>query len=279
MTQRILLPTDFSKNSWNAITYAIELLDRESCEFYILHCYTPNTPISENLMASQLGIPQLQQLKEASTEGLKKLSRQLAFRDESLEHKFHYLSRYNFLTDAIEVCCKEFNIDLIIMGTKGATDAIDVLLGGNTLAVMEKVRCCPVLAVPNSANFTAMKEIVFPTSFKEDYQTSQLDKLCAMVRLCKAKLRVLHICEGSFSEEQEAKKQELEGFFAGIDYSFHTLEHVDVATGLNCFVQSRNSDMVAFINPKHGIFSLWFRRPLSRALNYHSKVPVLTLHA
>ncbi|MDC7997467.1 universal stress protein [Gilvibacter sediminis] len=279
MTHRILLPTDFSKNSWNAITYAIELMDRESCEFYLLHCYTPNTPVSENLMASQLGIPQLQELKKASEKGLKKLSRQLAFRDESLDHKFHYLSRHNFLTDAIEDACKEYDIDLIVMGTKGTTDAIDVLLGGNTLAVMEKVRCCPVLAIPNSANFTAMNEIVFPTSYKENYKTNQLHNLCTMTRLCKAKLRVLHICEGSFNEQQEAKKEELEGYLNGIDYTFHVLENVDVATGLNCFVQSRDSDMVAFINPKHGIFSLWFRRPLSRALNYHSKVPVLTLHA
>jgi hypothetical protein len=39
MKKKILLPTDFSKNAYNAINYAIELYKEESCEFFILHSY------------------------------------------------------------------------------------------------------------------------------------------------------------------------------------------------------------------------------------------------
>ena len=278
MNKRILLPTDFSKNSWNAISYAIELMGNVPCDFYVLHAYTPNTQITENMMASQLGLPHLEELKAASAEGLKKLSRQIAFRDENLNHKFHYISEYSFLLESIENICREKDIDLIIMGTKGATDAIDVLLGGNTLAVMEKIRCCPVLAIPKSARFGEMSEIVFPTSYVEGYRKQEMQHLLEIARITKSPVRVLHVSNDPLDSDQENQKNLLESMLEGQKYSFHTLEDVDVSTGLNCFVQSRDSDMIAFINPKHGLFSNWFRRPLVKELNYHSKVPVMTLH-
>ena len=39
--KKILLPTDFSKNSWNAICYALELFKTTECLFYLVHTYTP----------------------------------------------------------------------------------------------------------------------------------------------------------------------------------------------------------------------------------------------
>ena len=39
MKKKILIPTDFSKNAWGAISYAIDLFKNEACEFYILNAY------------------------------------------------------------------------------------------------------------------------------------------------------------------------------------------------------------------------------------------------
>ena len=39
--KKILLPTDFSSNAWNAITYALEFYKDEWCMFYLLNTYTP----------------------------------------------------------------------------------------------------------------------------------------------------------------------------------------------------------------------------------------------
>ena len=40
MRKKILLPTDFSKNAWNAILYALELYKNETCEFYIVNIFS-----------------------------------------------------------------------------------------------------------------------------------------------------------------------------------------------------------------------------------------------
>ena len=39
MKKKILIPTDFSKNAWGAICYALELFKNEQCDIYILNCY------------------------------------------------------------------------------------------------------------------------------------------------------------------------------------------------------------------------------------------------
>ena len=37
--KRIVLPTDFSNNSWNAIAYALTLFKNIPCDFFILNAY------------------------------------------------------------------------------------------------------------------------------------------------------------------------------------------------------------------------------------------------
>ena len=39
--KKILLPTDFSDNAWNAIVYALKLYKNQKCKFVLLNTYTP----------------------------------------------------------------------------------------------------------------------------------------------------------------------------------------------------------------------------------------------
>src|SRR5690625_1264734 len=41
--KKILLPTDFSKNAYNAIAYAVQLFKEEQCTFYLLHTIMPGS--------------------------------------------------------------------------------------------------------------------------------------------------------------------------------------------------------------------------------------------
>ncbi len=39
--KKILLPTDFSDNAWNAIFTTLKLYADQECKFYVLHAYEP----------------------------------------------------------------------------------------------------------------------------------------------------------------------------------------------------------------------------------------------
>ena len=50
--KKILLPTDFSENAWNATRYAIELFKNEECIFHLLNTYTPAIASSRFMAAT-----------------------------------------------------------------------------------------------------------------------------------------------------------------------------------------------------------------------------------
>jgi len=71
--KRILLPTDFSDNAYEAIAYAINMHKDVKCTFYLLNTYTPAIYRTEYLIGSpgQIGLGDV--LQESSMSRLEKL--------------------------------------------------------------------------------------------------------------------------------------------------------------------------------------------------------------
>ncbi|WP_299183838.1 universal stress protein [uncultured Aquimarina sp.] len=279
MKKKILLPTDFSKNAWNAISYAIELYKNEECDFYILNVFNATGYALESMMIPEPGEKIYEEAKEKSEKGLEKILKRLSFRDDSSNHKFIMISQFNSLLDGIKTIVDKQDIEMIIMGTKGATNASDIIYGSNTVLVMEKIRTCPVMAIPEDVLYTEPKEIVFPTDYKTQVKRRELQYLIEIAKISNAAIRFLHVSkEDSLDEEQLNNQNLLKEYFEHIPHTFHTLHNVDVKGGLSAFVESRNSDLITFINRKHSFFGSIFSRPMVKNLGYYSKVPVLALH-
>jgi nucleotide-binding universal stress UspA family protein len=280
MKRKILLPTDFSKNSWHAINYAIELYKNDSCNFYILNVFTATSNIIDSLINMEPGSKLYETAKLESENGLAKVLDMLAFKAyNNPKHHFNTISTFNNPVEAIKNVVEEKDIEMIIMGTKGKTDSKSRVFGSVAIDVMEKVRNCPVIVVPELAKQILPKEIVFPTSFKTHFKKRELNYLIDIAKKCNASIKVLHVSkEDKLSKKQLSNKQLLEEYFEAIDYSFHTLNHIEIPSAINCFVESRESDMVTFINKKHAFFGSLLTQPLVKEIGYHSKVPIMVLH-
>ncbi|WP_109299398.1 universal stress protein [Aquimarina sp. AU474] len=279
MKKKILLPTDFSKNSWNAISYAIELYKNFACDFYVLNTFNVTGYGLESMMVPEPGERIYEDVKEKSEKGLSKILDRLAFRDNYPDHKFFMVSQFNSLLEGIKDMVDKQDIEMVVMGTKGSTDANNIIYGSNTILVMEKIRNCPVMAIPGEVIYTEPKEIVFPTDYKTRFKRRELQYLGEIAKISDATIRVLYVTnDETLNAEQENNKRLLQESFEGIPHEFHTLHNVDVKGGLSAFVESRSSDMITFINRKHSFFGSIFSRPMVKDLGYHSKVPVLALH-
>jgi len=277
--RKILIPTDFSENAENAIQYAIDLYKNEECEYYILHVFFVIGFATDNIMVPEIGEIAYKSAKKTSEKELKTTLNNLQKNNIS-RHHFFTISKFNSLLNSIDEVVDEKNIDIIIMGTQGATNATDIIFGSNTVMVMEKERSCPVLAIPSEVTYSKPKEIVFPTSYNTYYKKPELEHLIDIATINKAAIRILHIEKDREQEQSEnINKLLLDEYFEGIEHSFHVLYNIEVETAINCFVQSRESDMIAFINKKHGFIEAIFSRHLVQELGYKSKVPVLTMHS
>ncbi|MDG1729493.1 MAG: universal stress protein [Algibacter sp.] len=275
MKRRLLLPTDFSRNAQNAIDYAINLFRDEVCEFYILNTYSIEAYTMELALARDL-----EESKKKSIAGLSNILERLSVTDESINHKFHMVSECGSLVDIMTDIVDKRDIDIVIMGTKGATDSSIDIYGSQTVLAMEKIRNCPVMAIPSKARFKEIKDIVFPTSYSLHYKKHDFQILVDIAKITKAAISVLNVLDKDegLDEDQLNNQNRLKDYFEGLQYSFHTLNNKNVQIAVNSFVESRNSDMVVFINKKHNFFRNLLSKTMAKNLGYHSVVPVLALH-
>lgn len=280
MKRKILLPTDFSANASKAIKYALEIYKNEPCIFYLLNVFYVKSNDIEGLLTMDKGSPRYESAKNNSENGLNKLAKDFAFSEKGHQkHSFQTISLFNDVLEAIKTTVEEKDIELIVMGTRGETNSESSIYGSVAISVMEKIRNCPVIVVPQVAKPQLPKEIVFPTSYKNHYKKRELNYLIDIAKKCDASIKVLHISnEDTLSDAQLNNKNLLEDCFEDVNHSFHYLSRMSVSDAIICFVESRESDMVAFINKKHSFFGSILSQPLVKGIAYDIRVPLLVMH-
>lgn len=279
MDKRILIPTDFSKNALNATRYALDLYGKLNCEFYFLNVFRLDSYTTDTLIIPEPGSAQYDAAKAASEKEFQRLIEMLELHHDNPKHSYHTISTFNFLSVAIKQTVANKDIDLVVMGTKGASGSRGMIFGSNTVNTMEKVTECPVLAVPKEVRFSPLKEIVFPTNYKSAFKRNEMKCLIELAKMHKASIRFLYINKKTeLTENQENNKQLLEDILETADHSFHSLSKRNIAESLTTFVESRASDMIAFKNHKHFFFGSVFSKPLVKEIGYDATVPILALH-
>jgi nucleotide-binding universal stress UspA family protein len=277
--KKILLPTDFSENAYNAIKYALELYKEEPCEFFILHSYYLSGYNKSNLLSPEPTEEKLNEVKRRAEKNMEALKVQVRFNNFNNNHKLHFLNEFGSFYDVLKNCVEKEDIKLILMGTRGETDDKNIILGSNAVNAMEKVRNCPVLVVPGNIFFKAPNEIVFPTSFKTHYKENELATLIEISRLTNAPIRILHVKTGKeLSKDQQTNKTLLNQILESLSFTHHELFNINLEEGVRCFSQSRESEMIAFINKKHHFFGSIFSNPMVKDLGDNANVPLLALH-
>ncbi|GGW41367.1 universal stress protein [Arenibacter certesii] len=277
---RILLPTDFSVNALNAIKYALDLYSKQKCEFYLLHTYEVDGYALSG--ATKVVKPKqfLYETAKKEAEALfRKLMKVVQLHSYNYDHSFHSIITYDTLINATKDIITKNNIDIVVMGTKGITGSRLVVYGTNTISLMEHISECPILAIPENQKFILPREIVFPTDYTISHKPVELRHLISIAKMHHAIIQVLHIVTKSekLHKTQQANKALLTTLFKDIEFSFHELAGSSIHEEINAFIDGRDTNMIAFINPKHNFFSMMFSRPLVKELGYYSRIPLLAL--
>jgi nucleotide-binding universal stress UspA family protein len=140
---RILVPTDFSKHSHNALTYAAAFAQKFGAELYLLHVVQDLALfIPEAVSVAPPIAPPVEQMTAAAREAVERVARESDLGSVPV----HCEVREGTPFYEIIQFAKENAIDLIIMGTHGHTGLAHVLLGSVTEKVVRKAPC-PVLTV------------------------------------------------------------------------------------------------------------------------------------
>lgn len=277
MMKKIILPTDFSENAYNAINYALQLFKDEECTFYLVNTYTPAIYESEYILHSpgQIGLGDIYQ--SVSAEELEALKKQLEKEFNNPKHKIYTHSAFNILVDEIVQIAKAEEADLIIMGTQGATGAKEIFLGSHTVHVIKKAPC-PVIAIPADFEYEAPNEILFPTDFEVNYQEEQLGQLMYLAKLHKARVEVIHISSGyELTEQQTKNKAVLGALLKDSTHVFHDLPSQEIIEGINNFQLKTKVSLLVMIQNKHTFLERLFIEPIIKKIGFHVRIPFMVI--
>ena len=278
--KNILLPTDFSENSWNAIAYALKFFEKTNCSFYLLHV----NALSNIAANDSPYITDKNFVENAFTKPAKKqlgvlLERISAEFPERTNHHFFTLTDYNFFVDSVRSHVLEKKIDMIVMGTKGASGLKKVIVGSNAADVIKKVKC-PTLVVPEDAEFVDLDEIAFPTDYLLTYGVDLLKPLYNILEVHNSSLQVVHITNKieELSIEQQDNKDVLDEYFNKFRTKFYNLINKNVEDAIECFVQSRDIKMMAMVAKNLNYFQRILFHSKIEEITYHTRIPFLVMH-
>lgn len=270
----ILVPTDFSDNAWNAVVYALKFYEAYVCTFYLLNSINMAKP-KMTLNSGKLS----EMLSNTAKEELLELKKIAEVSNANDNHNFEIILSQDNLNQAIEFSIKKHNIDLVVMGTKGATGAKEVLYGSNTVGIINKMHICPVLIVPEAFDYNTPKEIAFPTDFNRIYNSIQTKTLQHMAIIQDSKIRVVHIeKEKQLSTFQEDNMENLKNALKEYEVSFHWMpQYSNLTKEINDFIEEFNVDILVMINYKHSFIQKLIHEPVITKMGHHLKIPFLVV--
>jgi len=275
--RKVLIPTDFSENAFNALKYACQVFKYEKREFLIIHAYADEV-YEQNIKS---GRSRLEELKETtfrnSEEQLKKVLHGIKLYSPNPKHKYKTIAAFGSLVDEVNEWVNQENIDIVVMGTQGKSNDRSITFGSNTLQVLKYVHC-PVMAIPERYEYNAPREILFPTNYLVPYKRRELKLLCEMSRSFRSTIHFLYIDPvKELSIRQADNKFFLESNLSKSKLAFETTSEKDKTTAITKCVVHKKIDLLVLVNSRHSYMEDMLYQSTIDTIGLHLKIPFLVL--
>jgi len=272
---KILVPIDFSASSSWGFYYAYEMAKMINAELYVLHLYWP--PYVESTYPMDMIQRIINEAEEEALEHMKAAS-QPPINDKN-EVKMHFIVEPGS-ENSIPKIAKEKEIDLIIMGTHGADNAVEKVWGSNTSQVIQNSHC-PVIAIPRGAEFHNVKNIAYATDFDEN-DTEPIFQLSLVAAAIGASVHCIHINPIDHKLEEKKKEAFQEDFkenFGELPVTFNVWSAKSVEDGLETFCRINKIDILAMMTHNKTFWDKVFGNySMTKSMVLRTQLPLLAFH-
>jgi len=265
--KNILILTDFSDNSWNSISYALDLFKDKTINFFILKTLSKENEYfntEERVDANDNLDSLLNEIKNTST---------------NKKHTFNIIKEAKNIITATKAQLKENNIDLIIIGTNDLTSKN--IKNNNHISeeLITKVPC-DIMVVPNTASYSGYNEVVFATEFTNFLEAKITYDLRENTPFKNSKFSFLYLtkAEKPLNNDQQWNKETLHDYFKNVSHSFSEKINNNLAVSLDDFVKEIKADLIITAAKNLNLIEQLIFRPNSSNLNYTNKTPFLVLN-
>lgn len=280
MINNILVLTDFSNDAYNALFYATQLYKNQGCKFHILHAYDRQSNFKEDYKSGTTTKSLVEFIGDRTEERLRETYHKIMGDTEKNPfHQFETVLINNSLEMSVQGYMARNSIDLLVMGTKGRTGALDILFGGNTIQMVKNKIDCPLLCIPNQIDYRPISQMGYITSFRHYFAKNSLKIVKSLASNHEASLHIVRIDDGNImNESQEKNKASLGTYLEDTRVRFHTVPcDTSKAETVVQFAKANHIDLLVMYYYPHFFLDKLFREPLLLNLSAYTEIPLLIL--
>ncbi len=269
---KILVPTDFSEQAENALKVAAMLAKAHHAEIYLLHMMEiPMQQTDPGLAHSD--IPETLFFMKLAQKRFENLMAQDYLEGITVHETVKADVTFNEIKDS----CKEFEIDLIVMGSHGASGLEEMFVGSNAEKVVRTSEV-PVLVIKNEHHTFDVSNFVFASDFKNDNQETYKQAI-KFAKSFNSKIHLLLVITPSnFITTYEAKSR-INDFISGQTFENYTITiHNDTSVEQGILNVSKDIDADLIGISTHGRQGIahFFNGSISEDIVNHANRPVIT---
>lgn len=270
----ILFPTDFSKNAIHAAEYAGLLAKQFDAEVVLLHVFSiPMVPATHTSYNVRFAIDSY---RTSLSKNLEKFAEKFSLHSSIPAEKIFKKIEYGFPADKILEVAEAIHADMIVMGTKGASNFMDKWLGTNTQKVIKDADC-PVWVIPNKSKVEYPDKILYAADFQED-EIVALRKLLWITQPLKASCKVIHV--NDFYEIYAGNPSKdmvnyLNDEFEDHDIIFQNINADGIIAGLEAYITQNKPNLFALAIHEKSLWSKIFDQSITEHFVQKAKLPML----
>jgi nucleotide-binding universal stress UspA family protein len=241
--KKILVPCDFSKPAINAYRIAVDIARQSKGIVHLFHVM--EVPVlHDTLLMPVLNFeePFLKELHENAQTRFKKITEK--YTPEGVKVIFNV--RFGAVSRMIREYIKNEDIDLVVMGSHGASGFREVFIGSNAERM---VRHSPVpVLIVKDYNKGPIRNIVFPNTLDTENHQDLVAKVKALQNFFKARLHMVWVnTPVNFTSDFETHER-MEAFakqFTLKDYTINVFNDTDEERGILRFSNLVKGDLIA----------------------------------
>lgn len=263
----LLLPTDFSENSFRAAEYAVGLFGVDGIRYTLLHTYFDADPT----ISGWSGIAD--EVYKAAMQGMEDWAARVRKLEGLQGGKVATEVRYGPLTGVLNEVGDEHGADLVVMGTLGRSGA--GLLGSNAVSVVKHGKL-PVIVVPGRAKEQAPARILFADD-QRGMDATDLQVLLALARHRGLEVVLAHVLRTGDEEPDQELIEEFEALFQGIPHRYVAEQGRDIAAVIDSLAMREEADLIAVLHRHVGFLEGLFHTSTAKRLALYTDTPLLVL--
>ena len=270
--KKILVPTDFSNHAYFALKVASEIARKNDGEVILLHMLELPQQGGDAL-GSGHDVPELMLFKKAALDKLDNL-----VYDPCLEGlKVSTVIQFELAFDGIMNISKINDVDLVVMGSHGASGFKEMFIGSNAEKVVRNSEI-PVLIIKKDRSSFNIEKFVFASDFTEEIKKS-FAKAVKFANEFDAELHLVMINTPSNFKPTHLSHQIMDDFISHFTirkFSKHIYNDTSVENGILNFANHIDADLIGMSTHGRKGLAHFFNGSISEDLVNHSLRPVVT---